>query len=88
MKKVYERPGIFFENFSLNTNIAADCSIIHGSPSRNICGIEGTGDIMLFSVGLSSNCMYYPDGYNPETDDINNGLCYHVPGDTNRLFNS
>lgn len=86
MKKTYTKPEIFFENFSLNTSIASGCEVkIETSTSGN-CGLD-FGDLVIFIssyTGCSSN-----DGVIVEGDDGKyNGICYHVPVETNNMFNS
>ncbi len=81
MKKEYVKPVIVFESFSLSTNIAADCESIVGNPSQDQCPVMGSGEIAIFN-DLVSTCVYHP----PE--DEWDGLCYHVPIEGHKLFNS
>lgn len=86
MKKIYSKPEILFENFSVNTNIAGDCESIVGNPSKGICAVLGTGDIAMFS-GTITACDYKPEDMGGKDDEWD-GFCYHVPTEYNNLFNS
>lgn len=87
MKKVYEKPLIMFEDFTMSTNIAGDCEGEPvGNPSRGTCAVIGTGDIFIFS-GTVTECDYKPEDMGGEADKWD-GLCYHVPTEYNNLFNS
>lgn len=79
MKKVYEKPEILFESFSLSTSISKGCEIKTDSQSYGVCTI-GTGEIAMFD-GAVPNCVYTPG---EEYD----GPCYHVPIESENLFNS
>ena len=85
MKKIYSAPDIVFESFAPCTSIAAGCEIIIEGPSAGTCGYayEGGGGATMFTelAGISV-CNI------PVDDDEANGFCYHVPIDTNNLFNS
>lgn len=82
MKRKYNKPVIIFENFSLTRNIDNVCENEFGFYAQDICAVEGTGGINTFTNGEHSECNYYP------SDDLHDGLCYHVPVETNNLFNS
>ena len=79
-KKKYSKPEIFFEDFSLSTNIAAGCEY---QPLNNAgdCGVQW-GRHTIFLEGMSGCKKYVIDG-----DANNDGLCYHNPTDNN-VFNS
>lgn len=81
MKKVYAKPEIVFENFSLSTSIAAGCDHDTSLQTYGVCGIEWGGDTIFLTDILG--CI---DKY--DTDDGNSGICYHNPTDTTKLFNS
>ena len=49
MKKKYMKPEIMFEDFSLNTSIAANCEGIVDNATKGTCAVIGTGDIYMFS---------------------------------------
>lgn len=83
MKKVYTKPEIMFESFSLSSSIAS-------------CGFEATHDA---SIGggckgyqLRSGEVVFMAEYNGcitvEEDGDYNGYCYHVPTVSLNLFGS
>ena len=84
MKKVYSKPEIVFENFSLTTNIAGDCEEIYGFFARGTCGIPDSNGLgmNIFNEG-TGNCVIQGSD-----DELYNGFCYHIPTETNNLFNS
>jgi hypothetical protein len=81
MKKAYSTPDIFFENFSLSTNIAAGCeekpfNLVEG------CGVKWSKGQILFVDGVSDNCTK-----KVTSGDANyNGLCYHNPSESYNVF--
>ena len=84
MKKVYSKPEIVFEDFSLSSSIAS-CEIEVEGPSQGICGYKyegGFGQTIFTSELGTSICNM------PVDDDINNGFCYYIPVDNKNLFNS
>lgn len=80
MKKIYSKPEIMFESFTLSENIAGDCEFKTKLPSKDNCGYEaGRGNVIFISK--ETGCTYTsPDGYDT--------ICYHVPNDNSELFNS
>ena len=82
MKKIYSKPQILFEDFSLSTSITVGCDVQNNTPSQDQCGVyfEGVGNV--FITGLNACSDFEAD--NGEFQ----GLCYHVPIDTSNLFNS
>ena len=82
MKKLYTKPEITFEDFTLNTSIAGDCEVKTHTPAAEQCGIA-FGDINIFLDGHEGCTTTIIDG----SKDFD-GLCYHVPTETNNLFNS
>lgn len=86
MKKKYMKPEIMFEDFSLNTSIAANCEGIVNNANKGTCAVIGTGDIYMFS-GTVSQCDFKPEDMGGEEDKWD-GFCYHVPTEYNNLFNS
>ena len=86
MKKTYVKPEIFFEDFSLSSSIAATCEYKVGSPTEGVCALVGSGGIAVFDGNLAA-CDYTP-GDLGQTDDMWDGFCYHVPTDSNNIFNS
>lgn len=80
MKKTYSKPEIVFEDFSLSTSITAGCELDTAIPSyEENCGYPIRGGI-VFVAG--AECTIFPQ------DGLHEGYCYHVPSDTNNLFNS
>lgn len=80
MKKIYSKPEILFEDFSLSISITAGCDIEHGTQAENECGYYFGRDGIIFTETVDG-CQYKkPDGYN--------NLCYHIPTETSDLFNS
>ena len=71
-----------FENFTLSENIAGDCGVKIHTLVEDTCAYETTGGIAYFTYGLVKNCEY-----DAPSDDFD-GICYHNPTDTARLFNS
>lgn len=84
MKKIYSKPEILFENFTLSTNVAGDCGKIVTTHAENVCGIYFTGIGNVFMTG-TDGCS---DLQVTSDDGQFNGICYHVPTETNLLFNS
>lgn len=81
MKKIYTKPEIIFEDFSLSTNIAGDCELDTSLQSPDECGYQlRTGEIVFLSK--ETGCDTVP------VDGAYNGYCYHVPTEDNNLFNS
>lgn len=71
MKKVYSKPDIIFESFSLSQNIAASCE--YTDPKDPSLYMTGKG----FAFTNESNCQYQvPD--QAGGDGEFNGICYHV----------
>lgn len=83
MRKTYLKPEIVFEDFSLCENIAAGCEIIVPAPRSGQCGYayEGGGGATLFVDDTTGCSDHMPDSES-------NGFCYHVPIQSNNLFNS
>ena len=82
MKKIYSKPEIAFESFSLSANIAAGCETKTDTPSKMQCGYgEDDFGMPLFVQG-ASGCKAIVQ------ENAGDTLCYHVPTDTNNLFNS
>ena len=44
MKKLYSKPEIMFESFTLSTNIAGDCEIKTHTPAKGECAYTIPGD--------------------------------------------
>lgn len=82
MKKVYEKPAVVFENFTLNTAIAGSCEFIVNNSTKYICAYydEREGKHVFTSEIMACTTK--------QEEGSNNGICYHVPVDTHNLFNS
>ena len=87
MKKLYSKPEIMFEDFTLNENIAGNCASIVNNASKGSCAVMGTGDIAIFDGSVGPVCVYKPEDMGGTTDEWD-GFCYHVPTEYNNLFNS
>ena len=82
MKKVYSKPEIYFESFSLSQNIAAGCEVKPGDPELEFNGLG-------FAFTDEANCSYkVPDQLGG--DGEYNGICYHTftNGGASNLHNS
>lgn len=90
MKRIYQKPDVFFEDFAFSSNIASSCSISNHNQAGNCTyhGNQGSAETgcEFISNGLSifnqGSCMAYPQ------DDTIFNLCYHVPTDDSRMFAS
>lgn len=81
MKKLYSKPGIVYEDFSICTHIAKTCDVELGTFEQNDCGGYQYGRYWIFLDGVT--------GCEDTVDDNGyNGICYHVPINGARLFNS
>ena len=85
MKKNYSKPVIAFESFSLSQSIAANCENPFTLAAQDVCGIPDANGLgmNIFNPNTGGSCVI--DGSGNETY---NGFCYHVPTETNNLFNS
>ena len=81
MKKVYTKPEIMFDNFSLTTNIASVCEVKIEGPTQGTCGLRW-GATTIFVEKASGCAKQVKDG------EGYNGLCYHVPNQAYNVFNS
>lgn len=79
MKKRYEKPDIMFDNFAMSVSVAS-CEE-KANFARGVCGVEmGPGSYIFTGNVGSCNII--------QNDMEFNGLCYHVPTDSNNVFNS
>lgn len=85
MKKIYVKPEIMFEDFSLSNAITAGCEATTNQPSYNQCGIDFSG-LVVFMQGMTGCTDIQVD--NVGGDGEWNGLCYHVPNGGDNLFTS
>ncbi|MDO4333195.1 MAG: hypothetical protein Q4C58_11025 [Eubacteriales bacterium] len=83
MKRIYEKPEIYVENFVLAQNIAYGCSqdgIEHAThSSKGDCGYEFGGDV-IFLAGVAACDYQIEDGSFGE-------ICYNNPAGS-QLFSS
>lgn len=88
MKKIYSKPEMFFESFTLNEHIAAGCEAKIDTPSRSQCGLD-YGPFVVF-LETSTGCTGDGKVKDMGGDGEYNGLCYHVFSNNgaNNLFNS
>lgn len=80
MKKLYTKPKVVFENFSLSTNIAS-CEV-HANAGKGSCGCEFIPGLTLFTSNVDECVIVAEDGVD------NDGLCYHNPSDLYNVFAS
>ena len=80
MKKVYSKPVIIYDDFRLSANIAAGCADPTNTPSEGMCGVTVDGAGTVFITGVTG-CEY-------KESDGTYSICYHIPTDETRLFNS
>ena len=84
MRKKYSKPDIGFENFSLSVSVA-NCEIHITGANAGTCAMIYDG-IPIFTDDVHG-CKQENGGV-PIVDSATNGFCYHVPIETNNLFNS
>lgn len=82
MKKVYSKPEIAFEDFSVSATIAAGCE---RKCNNNVgdCAFElpyGNWTMYIFNVDVAGPCT---DGIENLRGTENDGLCYHIPSGFN-----
>ena len=87
MRKTYNKPKLWYEDFRLSQSIAAGCegiaNFVEGSCSVTV-KIPGpnTDAATLIEVFMSSSvCTFVP----PNLDDT---VCYHAPNESNNVFSS
>ena len=79
-KKIYGKPEIVYEDFSLTATIAAACAN-STNPTYNVCGTKYPGVSETLFTGDIPGC-------DTKVDDGFGGICYHTPIDGTKLFNS
>lgn len=89
MKKNYCAPMIEFEDFTLCTNIAAGCEVTTDHAMYICQYVYGRGSTKVNVFAAEYNCEY-SQGVVEEADGSfsYNGVCYHVPVESNNLFTS
>ena len=83
MKKVYKKPNIIFEDFTLSTSIAAGCERKANNVMYSCEYFDNDLGYTIFTGSISKCTLTPQDG-----GDEYNGICYHVPVESNNLFNS
>lgn len=84
MKRTYNKPAIIFEDFALNTNIAASCNGQKiNTSTQGVCGLTVTMFDTIFLENISGCSIAVEDG-SAEA----NGYCYHNPSDLMGIFHS
>ena len=91
MKRIYQKPDVYFEDFAFSSNIANSCSSLNGIQSQDSnCLAYGTHADAYSCVFIDNgwivfhegNCLTYPQENDP------GNLCYHVSTDETRMFAS
>ena len=82
MRKAYSKPDIMFEDFSLSTSIADNCSVKTRTYHQWSCGVQ-FGTLTVFTTEVVG-CRQ--SGNIAVTNGEFNGLCYHVPHNGQNLF--
>jgi len=81
MKKIYAKPEIVFESFSVSASIAANCEKIV-TPQLYSCGVNYPGVGVIFT-DEAQGCIK-----KMEDTVMGDGYCYHVPTESANMFNS
>ena len=87
MKKKYEKPGLYVENFALSQAIATPCGAKPngslGKPSyadQGSCGWD-MGNFIVWVETVNSPCNDYEDA-----NTVVDGVCYNNPSPGNAIF--
>ena len=83
MRKTYNKPKLWYEDFRLSQSIASGCEGI-ANYAENLCSVtvKIPGSNTLIEVFMSSSvCLYFP----PNLDDT---VCYHAPNESNNVYSS
>ncbi|MBR6534270.1 MAG: hypothetical protein IKT65_01720 [Clostridia bacterium] len=86
MKKTYTAPDVFYEDFSITTNIASACEE-KTNAAKWECGYEYLPGLNIFASNIPG-CHITNGVLEQDGDAIWDSLCYHVPIDDYNLFNS
>ena len=87
MKKVYSKPEIMFEDFSVSVNVASGCEAKTNLLTQNTCGIDFSG-VVVFMEGMSGCSGIQVPPQNEAGDGEWNGVCYHTFLDDKNVFAS
>lgn len=67
MKKVYQKPEVYYESFTLMESIAGSCSVVANSGSETTCSVPVDGIGNVFIAGVTPTCdlngEYYGVGF-------------------------
>ena len=84
MRKAYSKPQIMFEDFTLNTYVAASCGheATHSDSLGRTCEAYKlrSGEVVFMDPLVGCTTV--------EADGDYNGFCYHVPTISLNLFGS
>lgn len=90
MKKNYQKPDIFFEDFAFSSNIAAGCGVAGN--------LHDPGCTYYATHSDRDNCAFFDNGaklflesgpcISTPVDGMFGNLCYHTAGEDSRIFNS
>lgn len=83
MKKMYSKPDIMFENFSMSTNIASDCEET-ANVGQGQCGVSWMEGLYTLFTDTIDGCSKKTTDGSPDY----NGLCYHNFSADNNVFSS
>jgi len=83
MKKVYKKPTVIVEDFSLSTSIANGCDVKIDTANSGNCGLDFGAKVIFIETVAGCTPPYYG-----VDDGQYNGICYHVPMSNNDMFNS
>lgn len=78
--KSYVSPIVSFESFELSANTANACGNKTHTPTNHTCGVDVPGVGMVF-LNEVEGCKY-------KGSDGDHSVCYDIPLDSTRLFNS
>lgn len=79
MRKKYEKPKVYYEQFSLSSEIASCANAANFEMNACPISIPELGGMTIFLT--DGTC----DWYTPNADDM---ICYHVPTDDMSVFTS
>lgn len=78
--KSYVSPIVSFESFELSANTANTCGNKTHTPTNHTCGVDVPSVGMVF-LNEVEGCKY-------KGSDGDHSVCYDIPFDSTRLFNS
>lgn len=86
MKRTYNKPAIVFEDFALNTNIAASCN-----GEKVTTSTQGSCGLPMYGIGFETIFLDGVLGCDLKVEDGSveaGGYCYHNSSDLMGLFSS